>query len=59
MTRGGIALLTASAAIAAGQRVQSAAAGAAAPWAGTAPADVIGHATEAIAAGAVGRVRLY
>lgn len=56
---GGVHVLTASAAITAGQRVQSAAAGAVAPWAGTAPADVIGHATEAIAAGAAGRVRLY
>lgn len=59
VTAGGVQVLTASAAITAGQRVQSAAAGAVAPWAGTAAADVIGHATEAIASGAAGRVRLY
>lgn len=62
---GGIQLLVASAAIAAGQRVQSAANGQVAPFApaaaGLVSADVnvIGHATQPIAAGAAGRVRLY
>lgn len=59
VTAAAVHVLTASAAITAGQRVQSAAAGGVAPWAGTAAADVIGHATEAIASGAAGRVRLY
>lgn len=56
---GGVHLLVASANITANQRVQSAANGQVAPWAGTAPADVIGHATQPIASGATGRVRLY
>ncbi len=62
---GGIPPLTASAAIGAGGRVMPAASGAVQPYGPVAPATVpdpahiIGHATEAIAAGAVGRVRLY
>ncbi len=62
---GGIAPLTASAAVAASGRVMPAASGAVQPYGPVAPATVadpahiIGHATEAIAAGAVGRVRLY
>lgn len=56
---GGEVTLTASGAITAGQRVQSAAAGAVSTWAGTAPADVIGHATRGAASGAKVTVRLY
>ncbi len=62
---GGIAPLTASVAVAAGGRVMPAASGAVQPYGPVAPAtvadpaNIIGHATEAIAAGAVGRVRLY
>ncbi len=65
VTRGGVAPLTASAAIAAAGRVMPAASGAVQPYGPVAPAtvadpvNIIGHATEAIAAGAVGRVRLY
>jgi hypothetical protein len=62
---GGVQLLTASVAITANQRVMAAANGAVQPWGPVAPAtvavaeNIIGHATQPIAAGAVGRVRLY
>jgi hypothetical protein len=46
-------------AITAGTRVQSAADGKIAAWAGTVDADIIGHAESAISAGATGEVLLY
>ncbi len=65
VTRLGEQMLKAAVAIAAGQRVMPAATGGVQPWGPVggatvaAPEHIVGHATEAIAAGAVGRVKLY